>query len=311
MIFEVYSNSDEYFRPIFDAFDNNNYHVVNQELAETNDLIDGIIVSIANSVSVIENNHLFSVEGTKTNITENIRLKEELEKSLLAKDQLISILSHDLRSPFSGLIGFSESLVEYVEKKEFDKLTGIAKIIRKTCHNTFNLLENLLIWVGSQNEMLQYSRESILLKDLVKDTFTLMKDLASQKGISMNCSIDQDVYIYADHHMMETVIRNLVSNAIKYTSKGGEISIISELKPGSVHISVIDSGIGMTDSQQSILFNQDLIESTRGKKKKKGTGLGLLICKELIEKNEGNLIVESELGKGSKFTVVLPLAKPI
>ncbi len=225
------------------------------------------------------------------------------------KDKLFSVIAHDLRSPFTGLLGFSEMLIsefdelEPVEKKKY--LSELHRIIT----DLFSLLTNLLSWSSLQLGKTQFVPTDFSLSKVVENANNLLKNNAIQKGITIVNEIDRTTRVFADAFMIQSVIQNLISNAIKFSNPENEIKIKSEYENDFIKVSIADAGIGINEDMVKQLFKVDVNVSTKGTKGEKGTGLGLLICKEMIEKNDGRIWVESELGVGSIFYFTIPQSK--
>jgi PAS domain S-box-containing protein len=237
-------------------------------------------------------------------------LKESKEKLKIAnatKDKFFSIIAHDLRSPFNSIIGFSELLLDEDSVLDPKQKDHIVKLIAESSKNTFNLLENLLNWSRSQTGNIQFKPDYQNLKKLINDTFVLAESIAKQKNIRLSNIVDSDIVVYVDENMLKTVLRNLISNAIKFTSKDGNVKVLVTKKQKNVNVSVIDSGIGIKKEKLQTIFNEVNFETTLGTENEKGHGLGLLLCKEFIEKHGSKIIVESEEGMGSNFSFTLPL----
>jgi signal transduction histidine kinase len=181
-------------------------------------------------------------------------------------------------------------------------------MINTSAVQTFKLLENLLEWANSQRGKLEFLPIPVNLKELVKDELLMAEEMAIGKSIELICDVDESLTILADKNMIKTILRNLISNAIKFTHRNGEVKISARISHKHVDISVSDNGIGMTQATISKLFRLDANLSTRGTDNEKGTGLGLFLCKEFVEKHGGKIWVVSELGKGSTFNFTLPLA---
>lgn len=245
--------------------------------------------------------------GLISDQTAQIEQEKELEKLLAAKDKFISIISHDLRLPFNAMLGFSEVLLERIQNKEFDDLERIAQILKDTSENTFELLENLLMWGRSQRDAIEFDPQKYKLNDLIKQVYKHVIPSAVTKRIEIKLATIHEAFIFADKSMLETVIRNLLSNAVKFTATRGEIVISTKKEGNTIQITITDNGIGMDPKRINQLFKIEYAESAPGTNGEKGTGLGLLLCKEFVEKNKGKIYVSSKHGVGSTFTVELPL----
>lgn len=240
---------------------------------------------------------------------------EESEKKLLElnanKDKFFSIISHDLKSPFSVLLGSTEMLIsEYDEFTEEEKRELIGGLYRSIT-NVYNLLEGLLEWSRLQIGQLSYNPQQINLYNIGNQIVELISPNALKKGILLQSNIANNEFVYADYQMVNTVLRNLVTNAIKYSEKGGSVKILSEQDKEKVKIIVKDTGVGIKDSDLDKLFRIEIHHTTAGTNNEPGTGVGLILCKELVEKNKGKIWVESEFGKGSRFCFTLPINKNV
>ena len=233
----------------------------------------------------------------------------ELQKLNLAKDKFFSIIAHDLKSPFNSIIGFSEVLKEDIRSLDYDTILKYVRLINDSAVSTFKLLEDLLEWANSRWGKTTPKRLSINLYELFRDELYILNKLAVEKSIQLILQIPDDFMIFADKNMIKTVLRNLISNAIKFTKSNGIIEISATYVNQQAEISVSDNGIGMNQDTIDNLFNIEVNVSTPGTENEKGTGLGLLICKEFVEQHGGKIWVESEPGKGSTFRFVIPPEK--
>lgn len=233
----------------------------------------------------------------------------ELKKTNKTKNKFISVLAHDLKNPFQAILGFSELLKDQASTGKYDKVEKLTGYIYDTTINTFSLLENLLEWAKSQAGMMKYKPRNIGLSYLIDNSIRIVKNNAEAKNINIIIDCDKKIEAYIDKSMISTVIRNLVSNAIKFTERNGTIKIISEVSNGNINLIVKDNGIGIKEKKRQNLFKVDLNVSTTGTENEKGTGLGLSVCKDFVLKNNGTITVTSKPGEGSKFTIALPKAK--
>jgi two-component system, sensor histidine kinase and response regulator len=225
----------------------------------------------------------------------------------LTKDKLFSIIAHDLRSPFNSLLGFSELLVKSIEKNDLRKIELYAGIINKVSNQTFELLETLLDWANLQRKQITFKPEKTGIKELIEKTVALLYGQANQKSIQLRVlASDSNVQVVADINMVKTIVRNIVSNAIKFSFKNGRIDIGFTETEKEVRIFVKDEGTGMPADVVTNLFILEVHKSVIGTDNEKGTGLGLILCKEFVEKHGGKIEVESKLGEGSKFSFTLP-----
>jgi len=262
-------------------------------------------------------NGKWGIGGTIRDVTERrnterklIKQSEELRALNATKDKFFSIVSHDLRSPFQALLGFTQILAEELPTLSLEEIQKIAVSMRKSANNLFHLLENLLAWSQNQRGFIQFNPKPILLSDRIEAATKLVKDIADKKAISLNYNIPQGLSALADVQMFESIISNLVMNAVKFTPKGGKVIIIAKnISDNSVEISVKDTGIGMNKYQINSLFKLDERTNRKGTEGESSTGLGLIICKEFLEKHKEKLHVESEEGIGSTFYFKLQAKK--
>jgi len=237
------------------------------------------------------------------------KTNEELQVLHLAKDRFFSIIAHDLRSPFQSLLGFSEILANEIDTLSNEEIVIFSKGLNDDLRNIYGLLDNLLQWSMIQRNMLEHSPENVNLYDLANKIIGISNQIAKEKNISIFNNIESGTFVYADSIMLRSVIQNLVFNAIKFTEKEGRIVISSTEKSNLIEVSVEDTGKGIPTKLIPGLFSFNRIFTTNGTAGERGTGLGLPLCKEFVERNEGRIWVETEQGKGSRFVFTLP--KPI
>ncbi len=238
---------------------------------------------------------------------EQIHLKnQQLKKINAEKDKLLSIIAHDLRSPFNSFIGFTELLTEEVQTLSPAKLEEIAKSMKESATNLYALLENLLEWSKTQREGTAFNPQKIKLHEEVCHCLELVGYPASKKNISFDINIPQKFDIMADRPMLDTIIRNLISNAIKFTRKNGKVEISAHEENSGILIRVKDNGIGMSNELIDRLFKIDNMANRLGTDGEPSTGLGLAICKELVEKHQGKIWATSQVNKGSVFYFFIP-----
>ena len=257
-------------------------------------------------------------DSMKKNKEQNIALiqqKEEIETKInmlvelnATKDKFFSIISHDLKSPFNSILGFSQLLETNIENNDQEERLEFIQIIRESAENTLKLLENLLEWAKSQTGKIKFNPEIISLEYLFSEAINLADSSAKNKNITISIAEGDNIQIYADSNMINTVLRNLLSNAIKFTPKNGKIVLKGILKDNEVWVTVWDNGIGIKSENIAKLFKISETVSSQGTENEIGTGLGLILCNEFIEKHNGKIWVESELGKGSEFKFMLPLS---
>lgn len=232
-------------------------------------------------------------------------LNKQLIETNNTKDKLFSIIAHDLKAPFNALLGFSEILVEDIENKNFEHLQKYSNIVHKTSTETYALITNLLNWSISQRGLLKLKLVPLDISALIEEIIVFNTPQAQLKNISFDDSGVKKEMVLADRNSIHTVLNNLVSNAIKFTHKNGNISFSTHINKSSIEIDIVDNGVGITKDALKNLFDIKNSKNTTGTNNEKGTGLGLIICKEFIEKNGGNLSVNSEVNKGSTFKVTL------
>ena len=254
----------------------------------------------------------FTIDITEQKLAE--KALQEREASLrelnATKDKFFSIIAHDLKSPFNSIIGFSSLLARQIQEKDFAAIEKYAGIIQNSSQQAMDLLMNLLEWSRSQTGRIVFSPEKIDILDLINQSTELLNASAQQKSIAVLTEIPVNLHVFADKAMIHTILRNLISNAIKFTKAGGEITVSAEQMSNEVVVSVLDNGVGIDKESISKLFRIDQNYTTLGTEKEKGTGLGLLLCKEFIEKHGGKIWVESTPGKGSKFCFTIPTKIP-
>ncbi|MBL1212576.1 MAG: hybrid sensor histidine kinase/response regulator [Ignavibacteriae bacterium] len=234
---------------------------------------------------------------------------EELKELNASKDKFFSIIAHDLKSPFTALLGFADYLTSQLDELSKDEVRECSTNIYKSAQGVFNLLENLLHWSSMQTGRIEFAPMSFNLNKLIDETFILYQVNAFKKKITLVNEMNASVEVYADRKMVETILRNLISNAIKYTPAGGEVGISAKPNEEKVEIAVSDTGVGISTEQMAALFKIDEDQNGIGPNKEMGTGIGLILCKEFVNKNNGKIWVESKMGEGSKFIFSLPVIK--
>lgn len=235
--------------------------------------------------------------------------REELEELNATKDKFFSIIAHDLKNPFNTIIGLSELLLFRYDSYDDEKIKEFVEQINDFSSNAYNLLDNLLQWARSQTNRIKVNPGNIDLESIVNENYMLLKNSFEEKSIRLFRNLKASDPCYADRNMISTVIRNLLSNAVKFTPDEGRVAInTSDYKNGYVKVSVVDNGTGISQEDLPKLFQLTSNFSKEGTRSEKGTGLGLILCKEFVEKNGGVIWAESETGKGSSFNFTLPKA---
>ncbi len=277
-------------------------------LLKNGDFFYGLISS--KTIEINEKKHIISLIKDIS-----IRIKEEeiiqqkniqLEALNNEKDKFFSIIAHDLKNPFNSIMGFSELLIEQIKENDLEGIDKYAEIIQQSSHNAMDLLTNLLEWSRSQTGHMEFNPEYLELNGLINNVIALLENQAMQKSININKTTPKILTLKADKDMLSTILRNLISNAIKFTNTNGEIHINAEQKNNQTIIKIKDNGIGINKNTLNKLFRIEENISSKGTNNEKGTGLGLVLCKEFIEKHDGKIWAESEEGKGSSFYFSIP-----
>ncbi len=276
---------------------------VNQDILMSNQVNGLSITAIALSLSII----LWRSKLTRLLQREQIiKQNQALFESNAQKDKFFSIIAHDLSNPITSIIGFSDLLMERVQEKKYEAVGHYAEIINQSVSHTHDLLRNLMEWSRAHTGRMDFKPEPIELNELAEETAQLFAGALLHKKISLSVHIPENTMVFADIHMIRTILRNLMSNAIKFTHAHGQINLSVLKTPNEYRVTVSDNGVGIPKTSLDMLFRIDQNKSTRGTQNESGTGLGLILCKELIEKHGGAIWVESEPGKGSAFTFSIP-----
>jgi signal transduction histidine kinase len=247
-------------------------------------------------------------------LTKTLELKveertEELQVANKTKDKFFSIIAHDLKNPFNYLIGMTGIINEYMDSMEPEELKDLIGKLQESAKNAFNLLQNLLDWARSQRDALQMNPGAVSVNLIVTNSITPLLDLALEKDIVISNKIDTQSKVMVDEYMITTVVRNIVSNAIKYTRNNGEVTFTSTEQDGMMIISVQDTGVGIPEDILNKLFKIGENVTIKGTNDEAGTGLGLILCAEFIHKHKGKIWAESREGEGSTFHFSIPIAK--
>jgi len=266
------------------------------------------IASVA--ANAVENARLYTT--AQQEITERKRVEkalrqanQELKHVNDSKDKFFSIISHDLRGSFNTLLGFAQLLSQNLERYTPRKLKEHIEKLRSSAERLYALLENLLTWSRIQRGVMEYEPHKLDLYDIAEDNVALFLSRAQQKNVTLTSTIPEYTYAYADPNMVDTVMRNLVSNALKFTEHSGSVTISVLEHEDMLEISVADTGLGISHEGQARLFRIDAQYTNVGTEGEKGTGLGLILCQELITRNGGRIWVESEPGIGTTFRFTL------
>lgn len=232
--------------------------------------------------------------------------EESLKVNVQTKDKLFSIIAHDLKSPFNALVGLTGILNQRIDTLSANEIKELSKHLNESSNKVLTLIDNLLNWSRSQTGKIRLLPENIKIKTIVETCLEVAELSAKEKNISIKSCINDEDTVYVDKETITTVMRNLLSNAIKYTGNGGEITIWTYNRTEATDIYITDTGVGMNKEILDKLFQVENKISTKGTNQESGTGLGLIICKEFIDKNGGRIVVESEPNVGSTFIITLP-----
>jgi signal transduction histidine kinase len=274
---------------------------------QKNYLLIGILFIISFAVAVL----YFYINKKKANAVlqeQRNKLKYingKLNEALALKDTFLSILSHDLRSPVLALGSSLKKLKTAEIKQGSDAFQVHMDMFEKQYETTKNLLENLLLWANAQSDKLPYKREKLFIEEIIANCISVYAEAAQQKNVEITTSVSDNLEVSADKFMLESIFRNLISNALKFSYEGGQINISAQEKAENILITVSDTGTGMGEDALEKLFSVGQNFSKSGTSGEKGTGLGLLLCKEFVEKNGGTIWAESSKGKGSRFCFTL------
>jgi signal transduction histidine kinase len=232
--------------------------------------------------------------------------KAELQQLNVTKDKFFSILAHDIKGPLNSLTAFLNIMTEHLDAMSREDILFMSGSLNKSVKNLYGLLENVLSWSRSQMGVLEYKPEKLCLHTLTEENLQLLAISAQNKGIDLINLIEKEVFAYADANSIKAVLRNLISNAIKFTSTDGKVIISTKIDKNEIVVSVEDTGVGMNEFAMSKIFDISARYSTKGTANEVGTGLGLVLVKEFVEKNKGKVFVKSEEGVGTCFSFTLP-----
>lgn len=303
----VFSNEKYFFTILFVDITNERKQV--QEMLKNFDSVNEYSEQIRQLSEELNltRNMLDNIIAERNNLIDEIsEIKEQFDILLLQKDKICSIIAHDLRSPFSGMLGVSKILSEELNNLTQDEIHNFTIMLKDSIENTYKLLENLLEWSRLQRGMIPFEPKSFNLGEMVENTVAIHEAKSNEKEILVMNHVPSDLIVFADMNMIDTVLRNLLSNAIKFTPKGGRVEINTRSDENYVEVSVADTGIGIPDEMIPQLFKVGAKTSRSGTEGEASTGFGLILCKELIDKHLGNIWVESQVGKGTKFYFTIP-----
>ena len=238
---------------------------------------------------------------------ELIESEKKLREANATKDKFLSIISHDLKSPFTSLLGFSDMLIQDYDDFSDDERKSFIGEIRNSAFNAFNLLDNLLQWSRVVRDKIPYQPTPVNVRQILDEAVSSLQTEMKKKNMQVTNLLNENQKVYSDNFMLSTVLKNILSNAIKFNDDGGTVVIDSKKDNEFLKISVLDNGIGISKNDLDLLFRLDVHYKKIGNSNEKGTGLGLILCKELITKNKGKIWIESTLGQGTKVTITVPL----
>ncbi len=237
--------------------------------------------------------------------------EKELRISNKNKDKFFSIIAHDLKSPFSSLLGYSEWLKNELPNLSKEEIQNAFENMNRSIRKVYELIQNLLEWARIQNGKIEFNPSSFDIKKLIDNTISFIEFKAMNKDIKIENLVRENLFVYADQNMLTSVLQNLLTNSLKFNYPGGKVTISGRISNGFVEISIHDTGVGIDENNLNKLFRIDVHHSTVGTGDERGTGLGLILCKELIERNHGKIWCESKKGEGSTFTFTVPLTSAI
>ena len=236
------------------------------------------------------------------------RLTKELQQVLESKNKLFHILSHDLRSPFNGILAFSQALADEAETLSREEIQDFSQTVLNSAEQFMHLIDNLLQCTRFELGSLEYQPNTVTIDSVVGNVLTLLKGNAAQKKVNLVYETNPATEVFADSTMLHSIFQNLIGNAIKFTPSNGRVTVCAADQGSMIQVSVIDSGVGVPPEKLAHLFELMAGRSTDGTAGEKGTGLGLLLCKDLVEKHGGQLWVDSVVGQGTSFHLTLPKA---
>ena len=268
---------------------------------------NGEVINTYTTLSPVlnDNGKVEKLIAIESDIRELKKAERELKRLNATKDKFFSIIAHDLKNPFASLLGVADLLIRKYDEFEREKTLNFIVNIKQVAKQGYDLLINLLEWSRAQTGRLKFEMQALNLNELVKSNIDLLFAQAQNKNIQIINDINPEISIYADKNTILTVLRNLISNAIKYTHRNGSVRISSDIDNPYVKVTVADDGIGIPKEKQNTLFRIDENYSQKGTDDESGTGLGLILCKEFVEKNKGEIYVESEEGEGTTFIFTL------
>jgi signal transduction histidine kinase len=270
------------------------------------ELIDGTVLDRYSSAVIGPDGINYGRIWTFHDITERKVFEKQLIQLNTDKDRFISILAHDLRSPFSSLLGFSELLRQKLRTYPIEKVEKMVESIYTTARKTYELLEDTLLWANVKSKNLTFDPSLINITEIISEVADILEPSAKGKNIKIENVLKDKMHVYADIYMLKAILRNVVSNAIKFTREGGTIAISAFHNENYTTVKISDNGIGIKPEILEKLFNISSIQTSKGTADETGTGLGLLLCKEFVDKHGGKIWIDSEINKGSEVLFTIP-----
>lgn len=280
-------------------------HIDEKRLDEV-ELIDGTIMERYSSPVIGADGTHYGRIYTFHDVTDRKNIEKQLIQLNSDKDRFISILAHDLRSPFNNLLGLSELLTENLSKFSSEEIKTIVSTIYDTAQKTFSLLEDTLLWASVQSKKITFSPVSTNTSAIIEEVIEILEPVAKFKDIEIKTNLNKELYANIDIYMFKAILRNLISNAIKFTDNNGKIEISAFHANSKTVIKVTDNGTGMKQETIDKLFSFSPVNSSKGTANESGTGLGLMLCKDFIDKHCGKIWVESTLGQGTTVRFSIP-----
>ena len=270
------------------------------------ELVDGTVLDRYSSPVIGPNGVNYGRIWTFHDITERKNFEKQLIQLNADKDRFISILAHDLRNPFQTLLSFTELLNKELRNYPIEKTEDIVETLYNIIKKTYDLLEDTLLWANIQSKKITYNPAISNVSEIISEVIEILEPSALTKNIKIEFSSKEDVYVNIDVYMLKAILRNLISNAIKFTNNNGKINISMMQSSSHLTIKVLDNGVGIEPDALEKLFSFSPSQSSRGTANETGTGLGLLLCKEFVEKHKGKIWVDSEIGKGTVVSFTIP-----
>ena len=313
--FNLYVSDDT--KPIFNSFLENIFSRKDKETCEVTLLVNGDLPMYVHLAGILNENaelclvNMVDITKLKQAEAEITAKNEQLLKLDAEKDKFFSIIAHDLRGPFSAFLALTKIMAEELSDLPLSQLQEIVTSMHKSATNLYSLLENLLNWARMHQGLILFDPKLIQLLPIVEGSLAVAIEPAKKKAIEIANAIPEGILVFADTNLLQTIIRNLVSNAVKFTNNGGKIKLSAKSIPGkNIEITVSDTGIGMSCELVDNLFHLGFQTTRKGTEGEPSTGLGMILCKEFVEKHGGTIWVESEEEKGSNFKFTLPSRDP-